>query len=104
MRGSLSCRDSEEDIRPYQKTPPPVKLHNRGPIIYNNTDEAMEDFKKKGLMADRQEGCSASAPIERLKKISWETVDTSTSAGTHPERECVYKRLNGFQHNIQDTA
>ncbi len=61
------------------QTPPPAKLRvffDSGPVTYNSATEAMQDLRKRGLAPDdySTEGHPAAAPIERMSKLSRETV------------------------------
>lgn len=87
------------------QTSPPAKLRvffDGGPVLYNSATEAIEDLKKRGLTPEdnSSEGSSAAAvtPMERLNKLSWETVKTKRrNPDSHGER--ARKKLNGFRRD-----
>lgn len=90
------------------QTPPPAKLrvfYEGGASTYNSAAEAVEDLKKRGLIAEGngEEGPAASVTLERLKKISWEKAKAKTPRNREEHRERMKQRLQEFRRD-KDTA
>lgn len=83
------------------QTPPPAKLRiflEGGPVTYSSVAEAMDDLEKRGLISGDKEA-SGSAPIVKLRKTPWETVQATSCRRRDAHQERIQDKLRRFQRD-----